>query len=161
MKATKKIVAILVSLVAVLVIAISLTACGDGDTISGKFNSSNDLVISLDDVAKNIKICSFKVDGTKMEILVAYNSKGELRTAFNTCISCYDSGKGYYKVSGKTATCQNCNTKYTVDEFSTTKNGGCHPVAITASERTISDDTLTIKASALRSAKSYFTNWKK
>lgn len=161
MKATQKIIAIIIALVSVLIMAVSLAACGDGTAISGKQNSSGDLVISLDDITENIKTCSVRYDGTRMEILVAYNSKGEIRTAFNTCYACYDSGKGYYKVSGKTVTCQNCGNKYKVDDFTTTKTNDCHPVAITASERTISEDTLTIKASALRSAKSYFANWKK
>ena len=147
-----------IALAVVLVVAIILIivfTTGDGKT-TGKQNANGDLVIPLDEITKNIKVYSVKVDGVKMEILVAKTSSGSIRTAFNTCEVCFDSGKGYYKVSGNKATCQNCGYTYTVDQFNTAKDGGCKPVAITSSERQEADGNLIIPISTMRANKHYF-----
>ena len=142
--------------VALIVAIVLIVVFTTGGGANGKQNANGDLVIPVSEISKNIKIYTVKVDGVRMQILVAYTSTGQLRTALNTCAVCFDSGRGYYKVSGNVAECQNCHYKYTVDEFDTVQGGGCKPVAISAAQRTLTADTLTIPVSTLRANKSWF-----
>lgn len=142
------------------ILVTALLAGCSGGAVTGKQNAAGDLVIPLEEITKNVKFFAVTVDGTDMEIIAARTSSGEIRTAFNTCQVCYDSGYGYYKASGNTVTCQNCGYQYTVDEFDTSKSGGCRPWAITEDERTVTDDTLTISIDILRSSKDIFASWK-
>ena len=43
-----------------------------------------------------------------MEIVAVKALDGSIRTAFNTCQVCYNSGRGYYQQEGNELVCQNC-----------------------------------------------------
>ena len=62
-----------------------------------KVTSGNVLSIPTDELSENAKFYPVDVDGTEMEVIAVKDSTGIIRTAFNTCQICYDSGKGYYK----------------------------------------------------------------
>jgi len=101
------------------------------------------------------------VDGTEMEVLAIRTESGEIRTAFNTCQTCYDSGKGYYAAEGEELVCQNCGFRFTADRVGAAGDGGCNPWPIPASERIETKDSILIPYAVLADAKEIFSNWSK
>ena len=63
-------------------------------------SSGDSLTIPVDELTENAAFYSVNVDGTEMEVMAVKTSDGTIRTAFNTCQICYDSGNGYYKQEG-------------------------------------------------------------
>ena len=100
------------------------------------------------------------IDGTEMEVLAIRTDTGEIRTAMNTCQSCYDSGRGYYEADGTELVCQNCGFRFTADEVGLEGSGGCNPWPITEAQRTDTEDSVQIPYETLLAAKSAFSNWK-
>ena len=98
------------------------------------------------------------VDGTEMEVLAIRTAGGEVRTAFNTCQSCYTSGHGYYAVDGAGLVCQNCGSRFTAEEVGSEGCGGCNPWPIPASERVETGDSILIPYAVLVDAKEAFSN---
>ena len=72
-------------------------------------SSGGNLTIPVDELTENAVFYPVNVDGTEMEVIAVKTSDGTIRTAFNTCQICYDSGNGrtfilgrkYLSVSGK------------------------------------------------------------
>ena len=65
-----------------------------------KIEKGDSLVIKTDDLSEDAAFYPIEVDGTEMEVIAVKTSDGTIRTAFNTCQICYDSGNGYYKQEG-------------------------------------------------------------
>ena len=63
-------------------------------------SSRGNLTIPADELTENTAFYPVNVDGTEMEVIAVKTSDGTIRTAFNTCQICYDSGNGYYKQEG-------------------------------------------------------------
>ncbi|HBB72195.1 MAG TPA: DUF2318 domain-containing protein [Ruminococcus sp.] len=120
----------------------------------------DDLVIPINEVTETAKFYPVTVEGTDMEVFAVRDSEGSIRTAFNTCQSCYTSGNGRYAVEGTDLVCQNCGFHFTADQVGANANGGCSPWAISAAERIDSEDTITIPYSLLAGSKAIFANWK-
>jgi uncharacterized membrane protein len=124
-----------------------------------KIKVGESLSIPLAVLSEYASIFPVEVDGTSMEVIAVKASDGSLRTAFNTCQVCYDSGKGYYRQEGKELVCQNCGNSFAMEQVGV-EAGGCNPWPITAEERTVTDDTLSISYDVLAAAKQIFANWK-
>ena len=140
------------------------TACSDKDTGENKteavkISNGDDFEINLSDVTEKAKFFSVNVDGTDMEIIAVKDSSGKIRTAFNTCQICYDSGKGYYKQVNSFLVCQNCGSRFTADQIEV-ETGGCNPVPILDNDKIITDDTIKISYDFLSKTKEIFANWK-
>ena len=101
-----------------------------------------------------------EVDGTQMEVLAVKASDGTIRTAFNTCQSCYTSGKGYYKVENQELVCNNCGFHFSPDEVEVSA-GGCNPWPIFEEDKTVTGDTISISYDFLAESKSIFADWRK
>jgi uncharacterized membrane protein len=121
--------------------------------------AGEDLLIPLSDVTESAKFYPIETDGTAMEVLVIKASDGTIRTAFNTCQVCFDSGRGYYKQEGNKLVCQNCGNSFTADMVEV-KSGGCNPYPIFDSDKTVSDDSIAISYDFLSAATKVFKNWK-
>ena len=78
-----------------------------------------------------------------MEVLAVKASDGSIRTAFNTCQVCYDSGRGYYKQQGKVVVCQNCGNQFKLDQIEKIK-GGCNSVPIMKENKTDDSENIVI-----------------
>ena len=94
----KRIVAMI--LTGMMIVTLTLNGCGTKE--------GEKLVIPISDLSKKATFYPVEVDGTEMEVIAGKDSKGEIRTAFNTCQVCYDSGNGYYRQQGGELVCQNC-----------------------------------------------------
>ena len=102
---------------------------------------------------------SEEVDGTQMEVLTVRDSAGVIRTAYNTCQICYDSGRGYYVQSGSVLVCQNCGNRFTADQVEV-QSGGCNPWPIFPQSKTVTDEAVCISYDELHRATEIFAGWK-
>ena len=120
---------------------------------------SGDLYIPADEITETATFYPITLDGTEMEIFAVRAPDGTIRTAFNTCQVCYDSGRGYYKQEGGLFVCQNCGNRFRIADIER-KRGGCNPVPITSEYKTADEKGITITKDFLSRAKVIFANWK-
>ncbi len=121
--------------------------------------SDSDIIIMIKDVTDKPSFYPATINGTDLEVIAVKASDGSIRTAFNTCQVCYNSGKGYYKAEGNEMVCQNCGNRFGVNDIEIVK-GGCNPVPITDEYKTVSNETITIPRTILSQAVSIFQNWR-
>lgn len=141
---------------ALLASALLLSGCSSAPAVS----ESQSLFIPLETVTETASFYPVTVDGTKMEVLAVLDSSGNVRTAFNTCESCYDSGNGRYTADGTEIVCGNCGFRFTADEVGLqTRRGGCNPYPITDENRTVTDTGIEIPYDFLKASKSIFAEW--
>ena len=126
----------------------------DNATLQGE-----DLVIPIANITEKATFYPVKVDGTKMEILAVKAPDGTIRTAFNTCQVCYDSGRGYYKQVGDKLVCQNCGNQFLMNRVEV-ESGGCNPWPIFSENKIVTDESITISNDFLYQSKEIFANWK-
>lgn len=127
--------------------------------IGSEQTTASDLVIPLADITETAVFYPVEIDGVKLEVLAVKAPDGSIRTAFNTCQVCYDSGKGYYKQDGNVLICQNCGNRFTMDKVEV-ESGGCNPVPIFADNKTVDNENIIISGDFLTEAKGIFANWK-
>lgn len=113
----------------------------------------------VDDITTEASFYPVKVDGTEMEVIAVRDSEGKIRTAFNTCQICYDSGRGYYIQQGDALVCQNCGNHFTVDQVEI-ESGGCNPWPIFEDDKTITEDSIKISYDFLAESEKIFKDWK-
>lgn len=150
--------------VAVLVV---LLEPGQGGRISsgnnvqvqtGSIGEGEALVIPVSEITSTAQFYQVNVDGTVMEVIAVRDSDGNVRTAFNTCQVCYNSGRGYYIQEGDQLVCQNCGNRFTVDQVEI-QTGGCNPWPIFGENKTVTEDTIEISYDFLTASKAIFENW--
>ena len=124
-----------------------------------KIEKGDSLVIKTDDLSEDAAFYPIEVDGTEMEVIAVKDAEGTIRTAFNTCQICYDSGNGYYKQEGDKLVCQNCGNSFSKEDVGVL-SGGCNPYPIFPEDRADTEDTVTISYDFLKSAQGLFTRWK-
>ncbi len=170
-KITKKSVAFI--LIVFTIMSVGLAACGETEqepTASGSVQTVQDdkaaapsstkgVTIDKDSVTEEALFIPYRSGDTDMEVIAIRASDGTVRTAFNTCQVCFDSGYGYYEQEGDVLVCQNCGNRFGVDQVEVTK-GGCNPVPIFEDQKTETDDTITISDDVLAQYKTLFSNWK-
>jgi uncharacterized membrane protein len=153
----KKNLAILTGTILVIIAAIIIfkVSIGNGNS---RTSSSGDLVIPVNEISEKANFYSYTVDGTKMEVVALKASDGTIRTAFNTCQVCFDSGRGFYKQEGDELVCQNCGNRFKADQVEIVK-GGCNPVPIMKENKTDDGTNITITKDFLEQNKDLFANW--
>lgn len=116
-------------------------------------------VIPISEVSETATFYPVEVDGVSMELLAIKASDGTIRTAFNTCQSCHNSGKGFYVAEGTDLVCQNCGFHFNGDQVEVTA-GGCNPYPIFEENKVITDTEIKIPYAFLSESKDLFSNWK-
>ena len=119
-----------------------------------------DIKIVSSEITETASFIPYKADGTYMELLAVKAPDGTVRTAFNTCQVCYNSGKGYYKQEGDELVCQNCGNRFKISQIEKEKNG-CNPVPILNENKTDDGTTITISENFLNQNKELFRSWEK
>ncbi len=161
-KTNKSLLCRLGALLMALAILPALGGCED-ETAGGApkqlIEQGEDLVIPLNELSATACFYSVEVNGTLMEIIAVEDTDGNIRTAFNTCQICYDSGRGYYKQEGNVLVCQNCGNRFTVDQVGI-EAGGCNPWPIFEQDRTITDSSLLLSYDYLNNSRGIFASWK-
>ncbi|MTK09207.1 MAG: DUF2318 domain-containing protein [Hungatella sp.] len=136
------------------------TAAVKSENNSKSAQADTDLVIPVSDISEKVSFYPVEADGTKMEVLAVKAPDGTIRTAFNTCQVCYDSGRGYYKQDGNELVCQNCGNRFPMSRVEV-EAGGCNPWPIFDQNKTVTDESITISSDFLKESKQIFANWKK
>lgn len=121
--------------------------------------SGESLVIQTTNITSDASFYPIEVDGTNMEVIAVKDSAGNIRTAFNTCQVCYDSGRGYYVQSGNYLVCQNCGNRFSMDQVGI-ESGGCNPWPILDKNKTVTADEISISYDFLAESQRIFANWK-
>ncbi|MDR1299800.1 MAG: DUF2318 domain-containing protein [Oscillospiraceae bacterium] len=142
---------------AALAATIFFTACSGGVAPEAAIDS--DLVIPLSEISETAKFYPVEIDGTQMEVVAVEAPDGTVRTAFNTCQVCYDSGRGYYEQDGDALVCQNCGNRFAMDRVEI-ESGGCNPWPIFPEYKTTDAENITISHEFLSEAKVIFSNWR-
>lgn len=124
-----------------------------------KSAEANDLIIPISEVSDTAKFYTVNVDGTDTEVFAVKDSSGNIKTAFNTCRSCFTSGNGRYELEGKELVCQNCGFHFTADDVGNGQNGGCSPWAVEDGEKEVTDDSIIIPYELLARTKNIFAKW--
>ena len=150
----------LMSVLLIVLMSLALGACDGSTSKVQNVSSGGYMVIPVSELSSSVRFYPVNVDGKRMEVMAAKDSSGRVRTAFNTCKVCYDSGKGYYKQSGNKIVCQNCKNAFTVSDLETSSNG-CIPWPIYSSDKTIVNGEVRISYDFLKRSASIFANWKK
>lgn len=140
-------------------IAEEASTAGENGNQEVSISSGESLTIPVSDLTESAAFYPVNVDGTEMEVIAMKTSDGTIRTAFNTCQVCYDSGNGYYKQEGDKLVCQNCGNSFTMDQVGESA-GGCNPWPILESDRTLTDDEIQISHDFLKDSADIFANWK-
>ena len=122
--------------------------------------ADQDLVIQVADITENALFYPVDIDGTRMEVLAVKAPDGTIRTAFNTCQVCYNSGKGHFVQTGTVLICQNCGNRYRMIQVER-QAGGCNPVPIFPENKTVTASTITISRDYLRQARGMFASWRR
>ena len=168
------------SVILTLVLVLILTGCSFNGDSSNAENTGNDrsesnanmegaqeiaegenLIIPVDEVSETARFYPIEVDGTIMEVLAVKAPDGTIRTAFNTCEVCYDSGRGYYEQSGDDVlVCQNCGNRFKTSQVEV-QSRGCNPWPIFPEDKTVTDTSITISYDFLSASIKVFENWKR
>ena len=147
------------AVIAVLILGIIIVKLSTGG-LSSTATPSGDLIILKSEISETARFYPYKAGKTNMEVIAVKASDGTVRTAFNTCQVCFDSGRGYYKQQGDELICQNCGNRFSISKIEKQKNG-CNPVPITSEYKIEDDNTITIPAEFLDAAKVLFEDWKR
>lgn len=106
-------------------------------------SSDGDLMILKSEVTEKAKFYPYTIDGVNIEVLAVKAKDGSVRTAFNTCQVCFDSGRGYYVQEGDEVVCQNCENRFKIEQIEIIK-GGCNPVPIMSENKTDDGTNITV-----------------
>jgi uncharacterized membrane protein len=146
--------------VAVAVIMLVALSFGAWAQSSRPVVRDQDLVILVSDISPTAQFYPVEIEGTRIEVLAVRAPDGTIRTAFNTCQSCYASGKGYYVQSGDRLVCQNCGKRFRLSQVEVSA-GGCNPVPIFSQNKTVDSEKIVISKDYLKQAKGIFARWKR
>lgn len=149
----------LIALTAVLYLLIGRTGAQAG-VQDAQIPQGGNIQIVKNEITDTASFIPYDAGGMSMELIAVKASDGTVRTAFNTCQVCYDSGRGYYKQEGNELVCQNCGNRFQIDQIEKEKNG-CNPVPILEEDKTDNGTTITISETYLNQYKELFGNWKK
>jgi len=131
----------------------------ESSTVTVNAQQGGDVVINKSDITETASFIPYQSGNTKMEIIAVKASDGSIRTAFNTCQVCFDSGRGYYVQQGDELICQNCGNRFKISQVEKEKMG-CNPVPILDGDKTDNGQTITIPQSFIDQNAVLFSNWK-
>lgn len=136
----------------VICTSVFLTACGG--TPKGEAVHPDNGVFSFDARrigAGDVKFYGYDSGGKHITFFIARAPSGELRTAFDACVTCYPYRMGYKAKEG-CVVCAYCNTVFKLDELGVGK-GNCIPISI---PHRLEGDTLTISQKDIEAGARWF-----
>lgn len=126
------------------------------NTVKAMLNDDGNIVISEEEITEEATFINYEVDEITIGLIAVRGTDGIVRVAFNTCQSCSPSPNAYFIQEGEYFVCQNCETKFHVDDIGK-KKGGCNPAPV--EEMTSEDGVITISKEYVESYKEKFENW--
>ena len=140
---------------------IVLTACSTAKKTEATFknadlNEEGHLVVHKEEIDNTATYINYEVDGVTIQIIAIKGSDGIVRLAFNTCEVCYPSPKAYFIKKEGYFECQNCGSRFPIDNLGTL-SGGCNPKPV--EEKTEEDEKIILSKEYVESQKELFLNW--
>ncbi len=126
----------------------------------GTITPAGELKIPKKEVGATARFYDYKVGNTLIEVLALRAPDGTIRTAFNTCQVCYDSGRGWYTQAGEFLVCNNCGNRFAARQVELIK-GGCNPVPITRELKREDAEFIFIPKGIFEQARPLFLKWKR
>lgn len=158
-KLSKKIIAISIGILAIIIIAFVLLNKGGstGNVIgsSSEFMDEEDVVrIALSEIGSKAKFYSYNSNGVDIKFFAVEADGGYVKTAFDACDVCHKSKKGY-RQKGEDMICNNCGNYYAINGLGTRnlRGGGCWPGYLPS---TTEGDYLVINKEDLENGRSRF-----
>ena len=148
-----------VALAAASVLLLPKLSGGDRSGAPDALPAGSDLVIQTEEIGAEASYFDYNADGTTVQVFAARASDGTVRLALNTCQVCNGSPYAYFEQEGDDFVCQNCGNRITADQIGG-ESGGCIPYPISASNKTVTDDSILIPYDFLESSRIIFSNWK-
>lgn len=145
--------------IGIAILTLSSLVIVKSPVIQGSTAGGGDLQILKSQVTSRARFYPYSAGGIKMEVLAVKASDGTIRTAFNTCQVCFDSGRGFYTQQGDELVCNNCGNRFQIDQIAKIKFG-CNPIPILTENRTDSGKYITISKAFLEKNKTFFKRWK-
>jgi len=144
----------------ITVIAFAVIGGTNEEVPSASLSGNGDLVIQTSGITEKAQFYPYNVGELDMEVIAVKASDGSIRTAFNTCQVCFDSGRGYYRLEENMLVCQNCGNRFSPDQVEIV-TGGCNPVPILSENKIEDETTITIPKDYLTENQALFSNWNK
>lgn len=138
----------------------ALVVCSGSAFAGATITETGDLVITKAEITATATFYQYRLDNLLMEVLALRAPDGSVRTAFNTCQVCYNSGRGYYVQQGEYLVCQNCGNRFRSSQVELAR-GGCNPLGITKDMKIETSTTITIPKADFVQARQYFLRWKR
>ncbi|MBF0553021.1 MAG: DUF2318 domain-containing protein [Nitrospirae bacterium] len=112
-----------------LLFSIAICACGTRQLEYQRVEDHNGTIsIPLKEVNNgDVHFYTYKYNGTNINFFVRMDGKGNLRTHFDACFTCFKYKKGYM-VEGTEIICRECKTKFLLKEERWANKGGCMPI---------------------------------
>ena len=126
----------------------------------GTITPAGELQIPKKEVTATAKFYGYKLGNVQIEVLALRAPDGTIRTAFNTCQVCYNSGRGYYTQAGSVLVCNNCGNRFAAAQVELIK-GGCNPVPISRDLKREDAEFIYIPKTIFEQARPLFLKWKK
>ncbi len=159
-KGTNNTIYIVSGVIVLAIVAAVVFNTTGGGAKPANIQTGGNLSIPKAQITSTASYFPYQAGDVTMEVVAVKASDGTIRTAFNTCQVCYDSGKGYYVQEGNELVCQNCGNKFQIDQVEVVK-GGCNPVPIFKQDKTDDGQNLVIAENYLNQNKGLFGRWKK
>lgn len=148
---------LLLPMMIIFTLTILLNGCSCNNSGAQVITEGESLVIPINELTNTVRFYPVEVNGVSMEVIAVLDSDNNIRTAFNTCQICYNSGKGYYVQSGDKLICQNCGNEYTIDQIEV-ETGGCNPWPIFEENKTVTEDSVSISYEFLYESRKLLEN---
>ncbi len=112
--------------------------------------------IPVSELDENPRFYEADVDGLTVKVIALKLPDGAIRTAYDACQVCYDSGRGYYEQAGDVLVCQNCGNRFQIEQVGVVA-GGCNPVPIGEDKRTEVGSSIVIPTEVLKEGAPLFS----
>ncbi|MBN2720660.1 MAG: DUF2318 domain-containing protein [Proteobacteria bacterium] len=94
--------------------------------------------------------------GLNIRYFIMKSSDGVIRAAFDSCDTCWSSGKGY-RQEGDSMVCNNCGLRFPSERINEVR-GGCNPAPLT---RSIRGDQVIVKTGDIVGEGSFYFDFKR
>ena len=85
--------------------------------ITVKANEDNNIILDTSKITSTATFVNYNDDGIIIQFILVRGTDGKVRIALNTCQVCNPSPKAYFIQEGEYLVCQNCGTKFHINNI--------------------------------------------
>ena len=129
-----------------------------GNVVKATLDNKENIIVNKEDITDKVTYISYEYEGVTIGLLAVRDSKDNVKVVINTCQSCGGSPYAYFVQVEDKIECQNCGSRFAIDDLGNLTEDGCNPIAI--EELNENDDNIVIGTNQLKRLKDKFENWK-